>query len=539
MFSQSHVRALPKRLLGAWTRDPWLAASLLGLLCLLVAAAAFASDAGITLDERSLVDYGNGIVAWYRSGFTLRAATKDGILVIYGGLFDLIAQTLARHSPLGVYETRHLLSALAGVLGVVATWKLAAQLGGTRAGFLAALMLAATPAWFGHGLFNPKDIPFGAAAAFYTYACVRIALAQGPLSFRDAGRAGLALGLALGIRSGGMFIASYFLLAVLGALALDTKLAPRGRLLADACLKVVVALALAWAVMLIAWPWAQLAPFTRPFEAAADAAHFGWRGKVLFEGRSISAHHLPASYLPVWFAITLPETYALALLAGVVAAIRSYRTTVLVPRRILAAGILALSALLPLGAVIVERPLIYDAHRHFLFLLPPLAAAAGLALSSYFGSARVPKPLRLLGAALLIGLLALTFIDMRSLHPYEYTYFNRTFGGLPAAAGRFETDYWGASYKEGLAWVVQHPAPGTSAPVRIAWCHRSIPLEYYLRSWHIKRSQFRMVADLKHADIYLAGTRRGCPKPPGQLVHVVEREGVGLLKVTRLAQPTE
>jgi hypothetical protein len=45
-------------------------------------------------------------------------------------------------------------------------------------------------------------------------------------------------------------------------------------------------------------------------------------------------------------------------------------------------------------------------------------------------------------------------------HPYESTYFNRLAGGLRGAARthRFPqaTDYWGSSYRQGLAWLRQH-----------------------------------------------------------------------------------
>jgi hypothetical protein len=42
---------------------------------------------------------------------------------------------------------------------------------------------------------------------------------------------------------------------------------------------------------------------------------------------------------------------------------------------------------------------------------------------------------------------------MAALHPYEYIYFNRIFGGLPAAYDRFETDYFGLSLREGMEWI--------------------------------------------------------------------------------------
>jgi len=49
---------------------------------------------------------------------------------------------------------------------------------------------------------------------------------------------------------------------------------------------------------------------------------------------------------------------------------------------------------------------------------------------------------------------------MVQLHPYEYVYFNRLFaGGLKAAAERYETEYGGSSYKQGVEWVIRNYQP--------------------------------------------------------------------------------
>jgi hypothetical protein len=524
--------------------DKWLQASLLGLLVLIALGCRFGTDAGITLDERLQVEYGNQILAWFSSGFSDQSALTYRNLFLYGGLFDACAQWLTRYSPAGVYETRHLLSAFTAILGVVATWKIAAELGGARAGLLAALLLVLTPAWTGHGLFNPKDIPFGTAAAFSIYACVRIVRANAVLSWTDALRAGVAIGTALSVRPGGAFLLGYLLAAVLVSTAdqlvhrVTTPGAPsRLRIVTTVSSRASAAVALAWLIMLSAWPWAQLAPFSRPFQAAANAARFGWRGVVLFDGASIPAGHLPASYLPVWFAITLPETYLFAAVAGVVMAVATRHSWRRNARDWLASVLVGSSIMVPIVAVIIRRPIIYDAHRHFLFLLPPLAALAGVACASFWASARVPRWLRTITLAAVTIVAGLTVRDMIALHPYEYVYFNRSFGGLPAAAGRFETEYWGASYKEGLAWLVRHvrSTPGTRQ--RVTWCHDAVPLDYYLERWPQAADRFEPTRKLTRAQFYLGSTRANCHTPAGEMLHRVEREGVPLLYVIRLPTP--
>jgi hypothetical protein len=42
-------------------------------------------------------------------------------------------------------------------------------------------------------------------------------------------------------------------------------------------------------------------------------------------------------------------------------------------------------------------------------------------------------------------------------HPHEYVFFNRLAGdGMEAVKQRFELDYWGLSYREGLEWLLRH-----------------------------------------------------------------------------------
>ena len=38
--------------------------------------------------------------------------------------------------------------------------------------------------------------------------------------------------------------------------------------------------------------------------------------------------------------------------------------------------------------------------------------------------------------------------EMITLHPYQYAYFNKLFGGVRAADSRYMLDYWGLSFKQ-------------------------------------------------------------------------------------------
>jgi hypothetical protein len=590
----------------------WRAVAWCGALGLVALAFACSTHLGLTWDEPLQLRYGNRILAWYRSGFhDASALTYATPLFEYGGLFEAPAQFVAWLLPYEDVATRHVLPSLTAALGVVATWKLAARVGGARAGFIAALMLVLTPAWTGHGFFNSKDIPFGAAAAWALDSAIELATGPRPVPWRSVALAGLTTGIALGVRSGGVFLLGYPLLGVVARAWLDRRLA---RVAANGCeswpsadaggargsdgsggrlaragvasallgaigenarLRGVLAaaafLAIAWSVMLLAWPWAQLAPISRPLAAIRHASHFGWGGEMLFRGKLVNAQAAPSDYLPTWFAITLPETYALAAVCAIALVVMWWRPRLAAAadraskqqidrssigaasgrgdadrsagwtaeRRnaLIALSLFAFGSFGAVLAAIVLRPVEYDAQRHFLFVLPPLAALGGCAIAAWLGSARVPVALRAATGVLLITSCGLTLREMIALHPYEYVYFNRLEGGLAGAAQRFETDYWGASYEEGLAWVVHNLHPPNGKRLKVASCACFYETRRYIDQIAHAAGKFEVVKDGGAADIVLVGMRRSCPNASGKLVHVVQREGVPLLAVIRKERP--
>jgi hypothetical protein len=189
----------------------------------------------------------------------------------------------------------------------------------------------------------------------------------------------------------------------------------------------------------------------------------------------------------------------------------------------------------PFVGVWIKKPVVYDAQRHFLFLLPPLAALCGIGLSACAGELEAPRMLRFAGCALWCGLAAFVLFDMTKLHPYEYVYFNRSYGGLPKAEGRFEIDYWGASFREGFDWVVKNVEPNSRSSLRVATCSNGPgrwQLEYMRERWKLE-DKYVVVDDTRQAGahIYLEYTRYNCHKRRGRVLHVVERQGVPLLYV--------
>jgi len=195
----------------------WTVASAAALTGIAVVMLATVGGYGITWDEQFQSPYGELVIAWYRSGFHNDAALMYRDLFLYSGLFEVLAQIVARISPLDVFTDRHIVNVAFALIGLAGTWRLGVLVLGPRGGFLAMGLTALTPMFYGHSFNNPKDIPF--AVLFVWTLCF---LLESTRSFPDirlssAARLTASFGALLAIRPGGR-------LAVLTAAALDRSL---------------------------------------------------------------------------------------------------------------------------------------------------------------------------------------------------------------------------------------------------------------------------------------------------------------------------
>ena len=505
-------------------------------LALFLAAAAVAAltfrDYGVTWDEPYHVRYGERVLRYYASGFEDTEAVHKSNLRYYGALFDLTGALAERVSPFGAYETRHLLSALAGLAGVLGCCLLARSIGGNRAALLAALLLLVTPRWWGHSFFNPKDIPFAAGYVWSLYCITRAIPTLPRIPPKLALLTGLAIGSTLALRVGGVLL--FFYLGLAMAIQLAHHFPRRGfggaLATAGAQLKSLSMVAVpAWGLMLLFWPWAQSRPIRAPFEALSLMSQFVWRGTVLFEGRDFHVTEIPRRYMIEWLAITLPEIILLGLGLGL--AIVLYRAVKgeirLHAEKVPELALVIFAASFPLVYIAVRKPIVYDGMRHVLFVLPLLAVLAALAFD--FALERL-RP-RAAGLALGLGGVYLLYhlsILIR-LHPYEYVYFNRLVGGLPGAYGRYETDYWGESYREAVELLVRRVASETEAPpppYRVSLCSNPVSGTYFFPPY------LSLAGNAEEADFFIATTRFRCHESlDGDVLAVVERLGTPLAYV--------
>ncbi|PSO32101.1 glycosyltransferase family 39 protein [Bradyrhizobium sp. MOS002] len=409
-------------------------------------------DYGLGWDDYTHAEYADLLLRMFGSGFKDTAALSFANLYMYGGGFDMVAALLHKVIPLELFETRRLVGAVVGVIGLAVTWRLGRRIGGPLAGLASLLLLALCPIFYGHMFMNPKDAPFAVAMIILMLGLVRLAEEYPQPSPRTILIVGLGAGLSLGTRILGGLALVY---AVIGFMPLFLEelrtegLRESVRRFAYVVYVLLPGLVLGYLVMGLIWPWSIMEP-GNPFEALTYFSHFfekPW--KEMFDGAIVSVPDMPWSYLPTLFALQLPEVMLVLMFGAVIGTFAMLPRSEVPARRKTILLMLTLAATLPLAIAMVKRPALYNGIRHFVFVIPPMAVLGGVAfgwaMERLRANHRTWQPVVL--ATFCFGL-ALSLAEMIRLHPYQYTHFNHIAGTVRGADDRFMLDYWGLALKQ-------------------------------------------------------------------------------------------
>ncbi len=156
------------------------------------------------------------------------------------------------------------------------TWRIGRRIGGPLAGLIALVLLATCPLYYGHMFMNPKDSPFAVAMTIFLLGLVRCLEEYPRVSIATAAMTGAGFGLSFGSRIMGAFgaleaLAALALIVVFECHARGVRSA--GGRLGKFALTLVPALALAYAVMALVWPWSVSSPLN-PLRAVEYFSHF-------------------------------------------------------------------------------------------------------------------------------------------------------------------------------------------------------------------------------------------------------------------------
>ena len=455
----------------------WLA---LGAATVMLLAGAWLG--GVTWDEKTHVLMLDTFLkqGWNVSPDALVGGVPDPAYIwgvyVYGPVGELVAHgaaALLGTEPWGApsvdaaaYAGRHVGIALMALAGVAAAgWIVRSVTGSWRWGLLGATMLAVTPLWLGHGMFNIKDIP---VAAGYTIATaggvallrsdyltdwrVRLAALSGIAGGALLGsgtRAAIGVPIAAGIALG--VVALWIVRARSGDATWRVSTKDAARRLVEAA----GALIVAYLLLVVIYPKAFANPVVLAWEALVVSARFPFDEAVLTSGTWMDQPP-PWTYLPQWFLVQLP----LLVIAGSLLFLAVWAWAVL--RLLLRRPSWADPALVGMGAIVVAQALLlpalaiafrsnmYNGSRQFLFVVPALATLAVLGVwwvAQRLGDGDGRRIGRgVLWVAVSVGVVA-PLVAQAALFPYNYVYFN-AIASIRPVEGHWPTDYWRFSGRE-------------------------------------------------------------------------------------------
>ena len=435
---------------------------IMGLLAILVLFTF--CNYGITWDEEPQSNYGIAVLDYYLSGFQNKHHKEIYNLFLYGGLFDGIAAVFNEFTPTNIYDTRHFLNAILGLIGLWGTWKLGRLMGGGFVGLCSLLLLVLTPMYYGHMYNNPKDIPFAAGVVWTLYYMSKTLFAYPTIRRSLIIKLGVILGLTLGVRVNGIMVLGHWGLIFTGLACLAIpkwdRINVRNAFFATGRVILPVVL-IAYAVMLLCWPWAQERPIENPIRAIMEFSNFPQIVEVLLNGSVFLSTQLPWYYVPLYFLIQMPILHLGLMFFGIFLIVDIYMKLNTRGRR--ASVILMLVTIIfPIAYALFSRPALYDAVRHFIFILPPMCILMALVLKRLTRAAlEDTEPgttplIKIVFSTLILVLALMPVYTMTRLHPYEYIYINELFGGVEGGHNKYELDYWAASFKQASEELEQY-----------------------------------------------------------------------------------
>lgn len=501
---------------------------------LIITGLSLFSDFGISWDEPVQREYGRMVYEYVREGNEEMLADRHRV---YGPAFELLLYSAERGLGLedsrNVYLMRHLVTFIMFAVGVAFFYLLASRIFESyKMGMVGAILLVVSPRIFAHAFYNSKDIPFMAMFIVCMYTLVRCMKSKSHYMTLVHGACCAAL---VDIRIMGVFVvvltAGYYVYRMVTGQGRASGAAIR---LAAFCGAFVPLTILMWPTL-----WKDtVGNFIFAFNAMR---RFGWNATVLFMGKEVWSTDLPPYYTAVWILITLPVMYVVLSIAGLVGSI------IQLSGRVRAAAVARSDVLLvlvwlvmPLVFLVGSGAVLYDTWRHTFFVYPAIVILALIGLRWLVREAlgRIRGlPGKVTALALVLALFANisgAVLFMIRSHPHECVYFNSLVGGVKGAAGKYDMDYWGLSYRKLLESLLERD--GRAGVAVHALNEPGFYNSYILPATARKRLCY--TGAVGSADYYLTNFRWEAHRPPAELEFVsVAVDGVKLSASYRINRP--
>lgn len=344
----------------------------------------------------------------------------------------------------------HLFTVLLATIFLWVLYRFAEPRIGKFAALMALLFLGTFPRFWADMHFNVKDVP---EAIFFSLALMAYWTWYEKPEIKKAVGIGILMGCALSIKANAFYIIPILLITILPLSLRMEEIKARiehfKRYLGHYFLMAVSS----FTVFVLSWPYLYTDTFARLKSYLKFVYTQGWRSER--DLWNISALREVMT--------SMPELMLLATVIGIVFVFHQAWKDKSPFWRLLLAW-----ALLPILRSSVLSAINFDGIRHFLEFVPAAALIAGYGISrvvSMLAKSRTIPRMALQASMVLLLIVNMTLINIR-YYPYLHIYYNSFVGGLAGARDKFlgteATDYWAASYRQGMGWVNQN-APANSS----------------------------------------------------------------------------
>ena len=412
-------------------------------------------DFGATWDETPRHISGQ-VTADYIEGKINNFNSLEGDSIYYGPFFETLnhyfGNALEKPFHMGEMDAFHVLIILISILGILFFFKLVSEMFSGKTALLSSTLLMTYPVFFAHSHYNSKDIPLFSLFIVTLY-FLYTGFKHEKIWTIIIG--GIFCGLLLDTRIDGflllpVFFGAYILFIVFGLKKSWEEWISHVK---KDILFTFVFVAVASVTVYIAWPalWHNPLLF---FRALNYFLHHSWGENVLYFGKLYPERHIPWHYAPFFLVATTP--LAVLILAIIGLAIATKR--ILRGEKFFEITLVFLWLFLRLGLAILPESVKYDGIRQFLIIVPAFIIFAAIGfdfilekIPNYFLKIKKWK----IQAGIIFVIFFWIIFEFFKIFPFGGSYFNETVRFIfpKNLDKKFDFEYWGPSYRQGISWL--------------------------------------------------------------------------------------
>jgi len=512
---------------------------------LLVIGISIYRDYGIHYDEKAQILIGSASYKYIMQGDQDLLNFSDRY---YGPFFEVPLLFLSNQVPATeMIYLRHLAVFLTFFVGSIVFYFLARRLfNNSWWALLATILLVISPRIFADSFYNSKDIPF---MIFFMIGAGALMKVLGMLCSRQSGIKlwGMAIlhaffcAVTIATRLPGIILVGLSIGLIVVATLIYHENLKRNTIILVCYLVCTVGLTVFF------WPILWHDPIGEFNKSFLRMSRYPWSGSMLYQGEIIPARNTVWHYLPVWISISTPYLQLGAFVMGGICLIKvllkrlsiQFKETLKSWRDSITPDSLDWMVVsgwlvIPFIAIYVFQSILYDAWRQMFFIYPAIVLIGVYGLKTcYEWLIRVFRK-RTFGVILFGIIISLGILEpavfMVQNHPFENVYFNALSGDPATLRQRYEMDYWGLSYKQGIDYILTHDSRDK---IKI---FTTIPIELYVEYMLPKSQGSRFVFVEPNDAEYFLSTYRWHPNdyPYSDKVFSIKVRGTEIMTVYRL-----